>query len=132
MSVHNRLKTRGKLFQYGVCTDNNCCICGQGIKCHDHLFFDCIYSQQLLRNVLEWLGIKFRRRNTLQWITWVYRAYKGTKTRKMVICTVLAATTYQIWRVRNDAYWHSYVNNIQKSTNLIKYCVKHRKKFCIP
>lgn len=104
MSIQNRLKTKDKLFRYGVCTDNTCCIRGKGVKSHDHLFFGCVYSQQLLRNILKWIGINPRRRNIHQWITWVYRAYRGTKTRMMILCTVIAATTCQIWRVRNDVY----------------------------
>lgn len=60
------------------------------------------------------------------------RSYRGNKTRKQVLYTVLAAVTYQIWRIRYEAYWNMTVYSVDKSIEDIKYIVRHRAKFYMP
>lgn len=129
LSIQNRLKTTGKLYRFGVSNDNRCCICDQGEETHAHLFYDCHYSKQILQAFLSWISIVPRRPSLIQWIIWTYRSCKGSKIRKQVLCAVIATATYQIWRVRNEAYK---VQNVNKCIDHIKFIVKHIILFCIP
>lgn len=42
VGIQNRLKTKEKLFQYGVCAGNKCCIYGPDVESNNHLFYDCV------------------------------------------------------------------------------------------
>lgn len=114
LSIQQRLQTKAKLHCIRVSLNDRCCICTQQEERYEHLFFKCAYNQQLMRFMVSWLGLQFRR-SLAQWISWSQRAYKGSKTRKQVLCVVLAAVTYQIWRVRNDAYWNLQVKCVNRS-----------------
>ncbi|XP_056698543.1 uncharacterized protein [Spinacia oleracea] len=56
-----RLKTRDRLFQYGVCADNLCPLCGNYVEICAHLFFDCVYSRKFLADLMAWLGLSTHR-----------------------------------------------------------------------
>ncbi|XP_048502985.1 uncharacterized protein LOC125498757 [Beta vulgaris subsp. vulgaris] len=57
LGVHDRLKTKERLFQYHISPDDLCCLCGNASESTAHLFFGCIFSTQLLKEVLRWVGV---------------------------------------------------------------------------
>ena len=120
LGVQDRLQTKGRLHKFEVCPDDRCCICGLEVETIKHLFFECSYSTQLLHILMRWINITPRSRSLAQRIMWSHKSYKGFETRKQVLNTVLAAVTYQIWRMRNGAYWDLKVDHVNKCS------------FCLP
>ncbi|XP_074292274.1 uncharacterized protein LOC141619155 [Silene latifolia] len=56
--MNQGLNIKAKLFQFGCCPDNRCCICDQEPETLEHLFFDCLYSRQVLSLIEQWRGLK--------------------------------------------------------------------------
>ncbi|XP_074314314.1 uncharacterized protein LOC141649525 [Silene latifolia] len=52
------LNTRVNLLQMGVTVNDNCVLCEGGPENHCHLYIDCIYSQQVLAGLENWLQRK--------------------------------------------------------------------------
>ena len=59
LGVEGRLRTKDKLFLYNISSDYLCCLCGNVVETHDHIFFDYDFSKQLLSKLLEWIGVNF-------------------------------------------------------------------------
>ncbi|XP_074305597.1 uncharacterized protein LOC141640815 [Silene latifolia] len=56
--MNEGLNVKAKLFQFGCCPDNRCCICDQEPETQEHLFFDCLYSRQVMSLIEQWCGFK--------------------------------------------------------------------------
>ncbi|XP_074318847.1 uncharacterized protein LOC141655677 [Silene latifolia] len=56
--LNHGLNVEAKLFQFGCCPDNRCCICDKDSESQEHLFFNCLYSKQVMMLVEQWCGFK--------------------------------------------------------------------------
>lgn len=76
--------------------------------------------------VLEWLGIRWGRRNLLhQLCRWVKDRYNGTSFKSQLAFAAIANTVYMIWRNMNLDYWEHIVNTIGNTVKDIKHTTKH-------
>ena len=132
LSIQGRLQTREKLHKIGVSQEDGWWICGLYKETHEHLMFSCVCSQRLLSKVLIWLGFTYKRRTLPQWIMWIQRSYKGSRTRRQVLLTVIPAVGYQVWRTKNQPFWDSVVDSVAKSFKDVQFIVKHRLQICMP
>ncbi|XP_062089424.1 uncharacterized protein LOC133795956 [Humulus lupulus] len=116
----NRLRTRRRLYQFGVIEDSSCLICGQGEEDINHIFFCCYYSRNCLTQILNWLGWHINASHLNGLIRWLTNAKGISQTRKGVFSMALAALVYQIWKVRNIVLWEYKVVNLQCTVRHIK------------
>ncbi|XP_074304582.1 uncharacterized protein LOC141639327 [Silene latifolia] len=58
ITMNNGLKVKDKLYPIGCCPDNRCCICDTAVETQSHLFFECLYSRQIIAAVETWCGFK--------------------------------------------------------------------------
>ncbi|XP_010693792.1 uncharacterized protein LOC104906699 [Beta vulgaris subsp. vulgaris] len=130
IGIQARLKTKDKLYQFNINPDDRCCLCGAETESHAHLFFNCVYSKELIKKLLIWVDVNYATRSIQQWFRWIRSSYSGSKLRKSIMCTVIAAAIYQIWRNRNTAYWLSKVYNVDYVLKDTKYIVKNRINMC--
>ncbi|XP_010677317.1 uncharacterized protein LOC104892988 [Beta vulgaris subsp. vulgaris] len=130
IGIQARLKTKDKLYKFNISPDDRCCLCGVETGSHAHLFFNCVYSKELLKKLLTRVGVNYATRSIQQWFIWIRSNYSGSKMRKSILCIVIAAAIYQIWKNRNTAYWYSKVYNIDYILTDTKYIVKHRINMC--
>ncbi|XP_070013283.1 uncharacterized protein [Nicotiana sylvestris] len=102
--MHQRLLTKSRLYSMGISQEDRCPICGTEEETTQHLFFECVYSQQYLREVLQWMNIGIQ--NTEITGIWrrVTRLLKGRRCRE-VATAILAALVYWIWKARNIVVW---------------------------
>ncbi|XP_075092363.1 uncharacterized protein LOC142172600 [Nicotiana tabacum] len=103
MAMHRRLATVDKLAKWGVQVDQSCTLCGRDIEeTHDHLYFECSYSQCLWKGMLRWLEYQ---RTTGNWETkvqWLIANVNNRNPRKALLGVVFAAVVYNIWMERNE------------------------------
>ncbi|XP_021856579.2 uncharacterized protein [Spinacia oleracea] len=120
-----RLKTRDRLFQYGVCVDNLCPLCGISVETCAHLFFDCVYSRKLLADLMAWLGLSTHITSVILILQWIRRNCKSVFKRK-VFYAAMAGGVYQIWKARNSAVWDLSVPTIVSLLHSLQFDIKHR------
>ncbi|KAK4731425.1 hypothetical protein R3W88_024413 [Solanum pinnatisectum] len=103
----------------GICWDKECLLCGSRPESINHLFFECEFSNEFLKEVLEWLKIGVKRTNIEGLWRRITRRAKG-KISRSLIKAVLAALIYHIWQVRNGALWNKVVTRPEKNLKMIK------------
>ncbi|XP_057248240.1 uncharacterized protein LOC130590220 [Beta vulgaris subsp. vulgaris] len=126
LAALGKLKTKDKLFQVGVCADQDCLLCIQGQDSCSHLFFYCQYSKKVCTQILEWLGLESHQQENLyvRWKKWG-RKYNSTVKKKFCYAT-LAATVYYIWYARNTAHWKQMVIHPDQIVRSVKKDVYSR------
>ncbi|XP_056690288.1 uncharacterized protein [Spinacia oleracea] len=85
LALLDRHKTKSRLYQYGISTDNLCAICGSAPETSTHLFFDCFYSLGCLTEIADWLGLSCTRKNVIQILNWTRRYCKSAFKRKIIM-----------------------------------------------
>ncbi|XP_021760244.1 uncharacterized protein LOC110725080 [Chenopodium quinoa] len=105
LTMLNKLKTRDTLMKLGISNTDRCLLCDAAVESHKHLFFDCQYSRRCLLLIGKWLGVRevhFDIQKT--WKHWK-RCFKDPIFRKISFAS-LADLVYQLWSVRNTAFWN--------------------------
>lgn len=101
MAYRKRMLTREKLKRWGIIHDDQCVLCYAAVESQNHLFFDCIFSKCIWREVLRRNDIN---RDVKEWETeseWAVAETRGTDFKAKIRSLALAATVYMIWRERN-------------------------------
>lgn len=104
-------------FQFNISLDNICRLCGNVIETHEDLFFDCLYSNQVLIAILEWLGIKWI---AGIWFSGSIRLNADTSAQKWedmscIQLLQLSVTRYENLRVKHTGYRIQKVNRIENT-----------------
>ena len=84
--------------------DTTCLLCNIQLETHDHLFFECPYSQQLWHNI-SLRGSFFT--PTIPWdllIPWLSTNWKGNSLQMKTNLLCLSLTVYYLWRERNNRF----------------------------
>ncbi|KAF5186432.1 Ribonuclease h domain [Thalictrum thalictroides] len=68
---------------------------------HWHIMFDCSYSKEVWKEILNWCGIRRTPMTSVNEWMWIFRFFKGNSLRKSVCKVALAATIYHLWTERN-------------------------------
>lgn len=61
--MQERVQTRVKLMESGVCNTNSCLISDNEHKIIKYLLFNCPFSKRCLNEILLWIGIALQMRN---------------------------------------------------------------------
>ncbi|XP_057548036.1 uncharacterized protein LOC130826466 [Amaranthus tricolor] len=126
LTVKRRLFTRDRLLNFNVVEDATCVLCKTDIETHDHLFFNCICSSVILKQVMNWLGYKFQT-YSLQHLLQKGWNIKGNRLKKRTVLVAIAATVYAVWKLRNDIIWrHKDAAAPIQMVDHIKWSVKNR------
>ncbi|XP_021855349.2 uncharacterized protein [Spinacia oleracea] len=104
LAIQGKLKTKDRLHQYGIGTDDLCSICGRETESSIHLFFDCCFSDDCKKAVLTWVGIPGGDLGLFPLLRKAERYTKGDFRRK-VMYTVIAGLVYHVWKARNESVW---------------------------
>ena len=83
-------------------TDDKCAFCKSETETHDHLFFDCPFSNRVWRAIKNKCCVNWGDRTWNEWIVFCSNELKGKSlgcyTRKLAF----TVTVYSIWRERNN------------------------------
>ncbi|XP_050222728.1 uncharacterized protein LOC126672820 [Mercurialis annua] len=100
-AIKHRLKTRDKLFNWGVINDDKCVFCNGITETVEYLFFDCAISKSIMKKVLQCCLINrevFRWRREWSWMT---KKAVGKSLLARVRRVAFNCCIYHIWRGRN-------------------------------
>ncbi|XP_074277913.1 uncharacterized protein LOC141601523 [Silene latifolia] len=122
------LMLKQKLFKLYINPDDLCCICLSQTETHLHLFTECVYSQQILQLIGNWLIADFSSPSILASIA----SKRWSKLRKQVCTITILAAWYQIWSQRSEARINGQVQRVVCVFNSIKAIISQCFHSCKP
>ncbi|XP_021852418.2 uncharacterized protein [Spinacia oleracea] len=107
LAVPSKLQTTEKLAKIGISQPASCLICGLGDETHQHLFFQCQYSRQIILAVHQWIGFSIHG-NLVQLLR---KAGQSRASR---------------FRKQKTSFWDSTIPTLSQSMKALKKMVKSR------
>ncbi|KAH7673296.1 Reverse transcriptase zinc-binding domain-containing protein [Dioscorea alata] len=101
-AVHNRLKTKKKLYDWGIIDSNVCGFCNVSCENVEHLFFQCDFIQTVWSRILVAMKVHRRPFTWRREVSWFMRKANGKTLLASMRRTTFAASVYAIWKVRNE------------------------------
>ncbi|KAI8524448.1 hypothetical protein RHMOL_Rhmol13G0150700 [Rhododendron molle] len=99
LAIQNRLSTADRLVMFGMNLSPQCSFC-QESESHDHLFFNCSFSQQVWCTMLSKIHVSWHSRSWHEWVTFLSKV-KGKAFQAVVTMLVFTTTMYHVWIERN-------------------------------
>ncbi|XP_058192103.1 uncharacterized protein LOC131309495 [Rhododendron vialii] len=94
-----RLSTVDRLVLFSMNLSPQCSFC-QGSESHDHLFFNCAFSQQVWNTMLSKIRVSWHSRTWPKWVTFL-SSLKGKSFQTVIAKLVFTTTVYHFWIERN-------------------------------
>lgn len=101
LAILGRLPTKDRLHSWGLPVDGMCPLCQDVESSHDHLFFECSYSQMVLQMLLHKNNIQRHCFGLASELDWMYAHRYSDSCPNRVYKLSIAASIYLIWRERN-------------------------------
>ncbi|XP_062083474.1 uncharacterized protein LOC133789725 [Humulus lupulus] len=122
--VNSKLLTRDHLLRVFMVLDSVLCsICELVDESHNHLFFDCLFSQQVVQLIQGWVRCTWPIGFTA-WTVWIEDMKEGI--HASLVAAVFSATVYYLWHNRNICYIHHYSLSVKVVVDLIKKDIMFR------
>ncbi|XP_062118732.1 uncharacterized protein LOC133832399 [Humulus lupulus] len=119
------LLTRDNLLKCQLCLPSVLCpICELHQESHDHLFFQCKFSQLLRSKVAAWLGCAIWPVHLNDWVDWMVGKPKCLQQK--LLATGLAAAVYFIWWNRYNCIFNLCSVSVNAVFALLQNCLKAR------
>jgi hypothetical protein len=120
----DKLPTRDALFRKGIITnsvDSCCAFCLSEVEDIHHVFFNCSVVASVWENIYKWMGVNPIGYNSiLQHFVMFGQVFKGKKIKRLRHIIWLA-TTWSIWRARDNILFRGAIVNITSLVNQIFY-----------
>ncbi|XP_022032639.1 uncharacterized protein LOC110933740 [Helianthus annuus] len=129
--IWNKLKTQDRLAVWEAGSETNlnlmCCpLCHYDRDSRDHLFFQCVFADQVWANVKGMVNLDSVDNTWESLMVCVYQ-YSNSKTVDDIVCKlVVVATTYYIWQERNSRLFTSNQLTVLQVAEKIKSSVRLR------
>lgn len=103
LAVQRRLVTTDRLHAwiFPAVADVTCILCNSAPETHDHLFFVCSYSRQLMHLCTQWMALSAVPYWLQQWRHWLAHVTRRKLWKHGTWCVMFAALIYDIWEERN-------------------------------
>ncbi|XP_062114647.1 uncharacterized protein LOC133825762 [Humulus lupulus] len=125
-AVNEKLLTHDHLHRVLMLLD--CLLCPVyelAAKNHEHLFFDCNFSQQVVQQVQKRLGCNWPL-NFNEWTRWIEDMRGDLKTA--LVAAVFSATIYYIWYNRNTCVVNHFSHRVNCIVDMIKKDISYRSR----
>jgi hypothetical protein len=119
-----KLPTRDALFNKGIITTNiekRCVFCSTHDESISHVFIHCSFSSTVWRKVLSWMGLNLINSNSIQEHFLLFGDLIKSKANKKHRHIIWLATTWCIWRLRNNLVFREDRATIFSVVNQIIY-----------
>nr|TKR98075.1 hypothetical protein D5086_0000206760 [Populus alba] len=96
-----RLRTMDRL--HGSVFNTTCILCGHHMETHEHLLFDCHYTNLVWKSICQKANIHWPRQPWMHLLRWTASSYKQRNDSEHLIARLLLSTTvYFLWFERNN------------------------------
>ncbi|KAL2923049.1 LINE-1 retrotransposable element ORF2 protein [Bienertia sinuspersici] len=103
LGVQRRLPTADRITRMGTGIEENCVLCEEARENHRHLFFECMYSKEVLEMIKQWLGDRMQQTQLERILRWVNRTRSRTNMHTITWNSAITALVYHVWKARNKA-----------------------------
>ncbi|XP_021995475.1 uncharacterized protein LOC110892627 [Helianthus annuus] len=137
-AISGKVAAKLSLLHRGINLDNLCCDrCGYGLEDPDHIFAGCIWARSVWWQVAVWMRIPPPIDATsLKEAVKLMTSNTGSAKWKKIVYTVVLASVWRIWRVRNLMVFEGVFVPIRRIVDLIKedafLWISHRSKLPNP
>ncbi|XP_018466214.1 uncharacterized protein LOC108837688 [Raphanus sativus] len=100
VNVRHRLTTRDRMRRWGLQVPASCVLCSSQDESHQHLFFDCSYSDAVWSHFMVKLNLQ-PPRSFDPLLSWLTRPSSNSHL-VLIIRFIYQASKYAIWRERNS------------------------------
>ncbi|PKU74823.1 hypothetical protein MA16_Dca005014 [Dendrobium catenatum] len=114
MAVIGKLKTADNLMFRGIAVPPTCSLCTVYPENHNHLFFDCEFSFNILTRLLPDLNIFLLRPTLTQVFDFFEHSMMHSRLEKDFACLTASCIIYFIWKERNFRRFSNQSNNSVK------------------
>ncbi|PKU60343.1 hypothetical protein MA16_Dca027682 [Dendrobium catenatum] len=114
MAVIGKLKTADNLISRGITVPISCSLCKDFPENHNHLFFDCEFSFNILTRLLPDLNIFLLRPTLIQILDFFEHSMIYNRLEKDFGCLTVSCIIYHIWKERNYRRFSNVSNNSVK------------------
>ncbi|XP_022036785.1 uncharacterized protein LOC110939535 [Helianthus annuus] len=134
-TINGGIAVKTKLEKRGVrVEDTTCVLCGFGCETIDHLIFSCVTTRALWWHVWVWLKIpNIGQADSIVDLLEEVHKLKGSKKWKRVICVVIFASIWIIWKSRNERIFERKQIRVECIIERIKeesfMWIKHRSSY---
>ncbi|XP_074305432.1 uncharacterized protein LOC141640597 [Silene latifolia] len=120
--MNDGMNVKEKLYKWGCCEDDLCCLCHRETETTEHLFLTCEYSWRVSTEVESWMGTQFPTLN---------RLINGNKKQLQwkFLTVVLNAVYYSVWMQRNNARVNAMILRPEHVAKQVKDLIVKRLKF---
>ncbi|XP_074293877.1 uncharacterized protein LOC141621059 [Silene latifolia] len=119
------------LISRGLILVNRCTLCKQMAEIHMHLFFRCLYSQQVSQGLVHWMALPTRSNDLATELNWMVHSKGRYHWKHNWRRCCLAATISYIWQQRNGRIFSGKETQPAALLEQIKNVVKIRLLACM-
>ncbi|XP_019230130.1 PREDICTED: uncharacterized protein LOC109211084 [Nicotiana attenuata] len=114
MAMHRRLATVDRLMKWGIQVEQGGVLCERDLtETHEHLFFECSYSNKLWESMLTWLGYHRRTQDWEEEVNWLIKNVNNRNPKRAILGVVFAAVMYNIGMERNNRRFQQCKKTVQ-------------------
>lgn len=117
LACQGRLGTKVRLARFSIITERRCNLCEDADETLGHLLFECRYSKEIWKNVLEWIGIKHEPCDWTAELGWLMQKTTKKGWRFKVLKIAIAETFYGLWQYINDLIFGKHIHRITTTDN---------------
>ncbi|XP_058752400.1 uncharacterized protein LOC131625566 [Vicia villosa] len=102
MLCHGKIATKDRLCRFGIITDRLCSMCKTDDETINHVFFECRITNQIWKDVMDWLQINRQPRGWTEEVNWMIESTKKKGWRAYLLKIACVESVYGIWHHRNE------------------------------
>ncbi|XP_059274715.1 uncharacterized protein LOC132029486 [Lycium ferocissimum] len=127
LAAQNRLLTKDRMLGMGIeCEIADCVLCDkEELENPQHLFVECVWSQAVWNELMQWLGLAVPQQDLKRPLRWVKKK-KWCRMMKEVLVAVHGAVIYFTWQARNGRIFRKRNESPSVTVQQIKFIVKER------
>ncbi|XP_074269090.1 uncharacterized protein LOC141592359 isoform X2 [Silene latifolia] len=127
---NGKLPTVDLLISRGMVLINKCTLCKQMAETHRHLFFTCMYSQQVWQGLVHWMALPTRSNDLETELKWMVQSRGRHHWKHNWKRSYLAAAIFYMWQKRNGQIFNGKETKPAALIEQIKTVVKIRLLAC--
>ncbi|GKB91388.1 RNA-directed DNA polymerase, eukaryota, reverse transcriptase zinc-binding domain protein [Tanacetum coccineum] len=126
LAIQNKLTTQDKIKQWGSYDVLCCALCKNNTDSHSHLFFECGYSSEVWKNVVDKMDVGDRSYKWFEIVEEMSRTFNGNSINSIIRRLCLVASVYLIWQERNYRIFREEIRSPEELTKAIIDVVRMR------